>query len=328
MPPINVGTIPYYAYSSPVGRPGIITALLIVSIIVSGIALLANMLTMVITIRDLQPRAFRATKVTATVTTPPPAMPAPSGEQVAPQGLSKGERQIVINALLARQAMPQVQIDHLMALLAEKGKQIIPLRGQTLTPATMAVLISRVYKIPDNSGTDDASGFDLQSGGRLQISNRGAVFFPSQGAAVRLDQTSDTAQKTAPPPPPPITVVPLPPPARVPLVVVAMLQLESILGLLMAAALLAIGIMGLCHHRRTRRLYLAYAIAKLTLVAGTVLVCGIWVWRQTNAPVANVPVQFILATSLLGGIFPLLVLILCFIEPLRTYYNAPVVERF
>jgi len=410
LPPGNFGPIPYYGYASaPIGRPGIITAVLVVSLVVAGLALMGNALTLVIS--TTLSRIARFNHVPGNHVVAPVSPAVISGEYMAPQGLSSIERRMVLNALLSKQAMPPVQVDRLTALLADQGRRIIPLRGPSLTFATVSVMIAQAYKTPDASGGDDVSEFDLQGGGRLQITNRSAVFFPAEGAAIRVDDSSytdETGQKRLTPmqinaivrevekrihgkmsamqqaslggelaKPSQTLVTPqlsvsqaagqvsgvqtlgdgsvgitftggsvsIGPAGEVvagiapasaalnqlPIAklkishrVTLVLQLESLLGLALAGLLLAFAILGLRDHPRTRQLYLAYAIAKLALaVLGGVLVYNAWdTWE--NAFTTSGPFAFIFVITLLGGVFPMVVLILFFIEPLRRYYDAPV----
>jgi hypothetical protein len=163
-----------YYHSSYVSRPGILTAVGVLSIIVASIALLVNLVDL--GFANLVSRAAVRTAVPATIVTPPPSAPA-HAEYVAPNGLSASGRQIVITGLSRVRPLSEARQKQLDGLLADVGQQVIRLSADNLTADRVAAYVTDERDIPDGAGGPADDLFILGSG-RLQVSDDSAVFFP------------------------------------------------------------------------------------------------------------------------------------------------------
>ncbi|MGD0464391.1 MAG: hypothetical protein ABSB74_18055 [Tepidisphaeraceae bacterium] len=170
-----------YYESSYVSRPGILTAVGVGSIIIASISLIVDCggLGFADIVSQLAARG-RATSVVNSA--PPPLATAAIAQYVAPDGLSAGQRKIVIAGLCQVRPLSDARQKQLDALLADVGQQVIQLSADNLTTDRVAAYVTDVRNIPNGSGGPSGSGgpaddlFILGSG-RLQISDQSAVFF-------------------------------------------------------------------------------------------------------------------------------------------------------
>ncbi len=160
-------------YSTSVTRPGILTAVGVFSIIVASIALLVNLWGL--GFANMVSRIAVRRTPAAPVSTLPPA-PVHS-EYIAPNGLSAGQRQIVIAGLSQVRPLSLARQKQVDGLLADVGQQVILLSADNLTTDRIVAYVTDVRSIPNGSGGPPDDLFILGSG-RLQVSDDNAVFFP------------------------------------------------------------------------------------------------------------------------------------------------------
>lgn len=164
-----------YYESSAVSRPGILTAVGVVSIIIASISLIVDCggLSFANIVSRL---AVTRTRVSALNAAPPPVAPPAVAEYVAPDGLSANQRKIVIAGLSQSRPLSDARQKQLDGLLADVGQQVIQLSADNLTAERVAAYVTEVRDIPNGSGGPADDLFILGSG-RLQVSDESAVFF-------------------------------------------------------------------------------------------------------------------------------------------------------
>jgi hypothetical protein len=110
-----------------------------------------------------------------------------------------------------------------------------------------------------------------------------------------------------------------------------LMNLDCLLGLLISAFLLTIGIMLTRNSALARKLHLGYAVFKLLLVA---LTCYSWymVWNEVinnpnnPQPDPNAPFAVMCIFGLPGAIYPIILLIVLNLRSVRQFFAAPVVR--
>jgi hypothetical protein len=165
-----------YYESSYVSRPGILTAVGVVSIIIAALSMIADCagLSFANLVSQI---ATAATQVSALNAAPPPLpVPAANAEYVAPDGLSAEQRRVVIAGLVQARAISDVRQRQIDGLLADVGQQVIQLSADNLTTDRVASYVTEVRNLPSASGGPADDLFILGSG-RLQVSDEMAVFF-------------------------------------------------------------------------------------------------------------------------------------------------------
>jgi hypothetical protein len=177
--PIPVYPISQGAYGgvSPTGRPGILTAIAVCSIVIGSLGLPANIESMI------QAFAFSvmASRTPKTMVARPviaPPLASGKAEYIAPRGMSASQRQIVIAGLSQRRELSQARQDRLDALLADAGKRILNLAPESMTADSVAANVVSTMSMPSAAGGAADDVFILGTG-RLQINDSTAVFFPS-----------------------------------------------------------------------------------------------------------------------------------------------------
>jgi hypothetical protein len=164
-------------FSPYISRPGILTAVGVLSIIVASISLLVDFASVMFAIAVSRVAVSTLPVATIGATPPPPRTNQASVEYVAPQGLSANQRQIVIQGLSQVRTLSEARQKQLDGLLADVGREVVEISPQYLTIERVAAYVTDVREMPSGSGGAADDLFILGSG-RLQISDNGAVFFP------------------------------------------------------------------------------------------------------------------------------------------------------
>ena len=320
MPPIPVQPV---GYAMPdVSRPGLITAIGVISIIVGGLSLVASatqgLFTLVL--YSVSQASARAALVAQ--------QPAPTTPAYAEDGMAdEAERRTVLTGLSrAHPVLPprQRQLD---ALLKEGGKEIFLFRGTQLTPQAVHSNVTESGRLFD----DDAQGpdFYVVGRGRIEVYDTHAVFYPDGGGetiSASADAPGDAVQPpqdldgdgipgpaaavpgvpASPIPPsnvypspgvsgaPPGAVSPVPPPlpAAAPPTVnptaATLVALECGASFLLAVYLIIVGVITLRQSLLGRRLHLIYAWLKIPLaIAGGAAAAWMFTSLTQSAAAAN-----------------------------------------
>ncbi len=164
-----------YYESSYVSRPGILTAVGVGSIIMASFSLIVDCGGLGFANIVSQLAATRS-RVSALNSAPPPMFAPAIAQYVAPDGLSAGQRKIVIDALCQVRPLSDARQRQLDGLLADVGQQVIQLSADNLTTDRVVAYVTEVRDIPSGPGRPADDLFILGSG-RLQISDQSAVFF-------------------------------------------------------------------------------------------------------------------------------------------------------
>jgi hypothetical protein len=170
-----------YPYSYATGpypnRPAILTAVAIVSIVAASLSMLVNLAGLLVAKEVSRLATRRVLTPPAAVVSPPPGFTSANSEYVAPRGLSRSQRQIVIDGLSQVRPISDTRQKQLDGLLADVGKDIIRLSDENITPDRIASYVTDSRDMPAGGGGPADDLFVLGSG-RLQISDQSAVYFP------------------------------------------------------------------------------------------------------------------------------------------------------
>lgn len=327
--PVPVETLNYLP-PRPAGRPGIITAIGVLSIV---IALFSGMTSLVLGFQAFG--FYMLTKMSAMVPPTPPPATAPVGIVQDPaDGMDPSERRMVV-AVLAR-LHPEMSVsrrEHLDALLARTGRTMFQMRGAALTSPAIRASVSRDGRIPSARGDADGEYFVLPSG-RVEIYDEHAMFDPGFGrqrvsasaaGSIGVATTQPAAAMSAPPPLPKINVS-----GAIASAAIA----ESAASIGLSIFLFISGIMVLNNSPRGAKLHRVYAVVKilLAIVAGVVM----WMlWSQVfNSMMSAAGPQFRMGAltgawavvgSLVSCVYPVALLIVLRTRAVRSYYDP--VER-
>ena len=177
-------------YHSPIAesRPGILTTLGVLGVILGGLGILINGAVglgsyFVSTVSQ------RVQVIQSNMTLPTAPIP---GQVVSSDGFLPNQRKIIIDALNNARPLTPVRQKQLDDLLADQGRKLITLSDDSITPDRLATFISDVKEMPNPDGPP-VDVFILGSG-RLEISDQTAVFFPNGGMdAVRAGDNGPQA---------------------------------------------------------------------------------------------------------------------------------------
>lgn len=163
-------------------RPGIISAIGVISIILGVAGILAN------SIVFLMLMSLSAISRVAKSAPPPPAAvapAAPAGEYVAPRGMRSDERQVVIQGLYGDDVPSDARRQQLDALLADAGRDILPMTGPDLTVERVKASVTEHRRLPSATDEEPIDKFVLGFGS-LEVSDHNAVFRPTSGDAIHV----------------------------------------------------------------------------------------------------------------------------------------------
>lgn len=191
LPPVPVQPI---MYSTPVAnRPGIITAIGVISIVVGSLGLMFNgmaglqafVMVMVSQVGKAAVTMQQAKTVAATET---PAKPAD------PLSMPTEDRQTVVRGLAMHRAISKPRREQLDALLLKSGRQIFRLRGSDLTVEVVKQNVTESGTLPDAKG-GEGSDFFIVGEGRIELADDHAKFAPGNGAEIVRVNASETTDQ-------------------------------------------------------------------------------------------------------------------------------------
>ncbi len=336
-PPIRAEALPFGSQYDERRRPGILTAVGVISIVIASFGLLAAAggLVQTFIMGTVLSRVARGMTYVPSPTTSPDPTGSTSGaaidESVA--GMSASNRAMVLAEINKRRPLPQPRQEMLEKLLADVGEDAFPFAQSNYTPERIAGSISDAGKLPSADAQDDGNHYFVLANGRIEVADDHAVFMPSRrgGQAVRVYRAMGN---TAAAPPAPATM-----PFTLPTFSKRSLTLSytsGLLDLVCAVYLMFIGIVVLRDAKAGRVMHLAYAVLKMLLVALAVYASWHWYTDQSKAvlgggtpmpgttpgaPSWTVGVQATIWT-LPGVIYPLALLIVLNLPFVRAYYRT------
>ena len=191
LPPLPVQPI---VYSSPVAqRPGMITAIGVLSIVIGSLGLLFN------GIAGLQSFGMmmisNLTKTAAVAQqAKQAAVAAKTARPVDPLSMPAEDRQKVVRGLAMHRAISKPRREQLDALLAKCGRQIFKLRGADLTVEVVRVGVNESGQLPDAKG-GEGPDFFIVGEGRIELADDFAKFTPGNGAEIVRVSASDVGEQ-------------------------------------------------------------------------------------------------------------------------------------
>ena len=199
--PTPGASVPTQAFTVPVqslgyvmpefrGRPGLVTGIGVVSIVVASLSILFSLVTVLQSAGYYMMSVMSATVSVAqarrTAPVAPPAPVAPSAAapgavpEVGPRGMNATERAAALAALTARQSLTPSRKRHLDAILASAGREMAADR------------VSESGTMPEMRSGETPPDYFVTPAGRLEVFNDRAVFYPLNN--------SPTVRASAPPP--------------------------------------------------------------------------------------------------------------------------------
>ena len=289
--PIPVAPLQWPAAPPPRrGRPGIITAIGVVSIIVASLGMVANLVITFTAFAMLI--ASRGPKAFAPPMPPPPAnIAAPNGAtavvggvQIDPTQSEDGVhdenlRPMIIAGMTRARSLDQGRRKQLDLLLMVAGRSIFPFISPTTTPQTIRANVSDSGRLPSASAGKTGPDYFIVGTGRVEVYDTHAIFRPD-GSPNVVSVTAPTDDASSPdgtgaPPSPPPPVQPAPPPqvgtpipnpmASIHPTAATLSMIEGILSGALAIYLLIVGIMTLRDSRAGGKLHWAYVALKIPL---------------------------------------------------------------
>jgi hypothetical protein len=158
-----------------VARPGVISTIGVSSIVIAAISLMGGVVVMLI---SLTVSSLAAIPVTATAA--PVVTPVAATELLDADGMPAAARAIVVDGLARVRDLSEAQRRQLDELLAEAGKNILPIAGGT-AQEQIAANVSRSGHLTTNGADTD---YFVLGNGRLELTDDRAVFFPSDGQPI------------------------------------------------------------------------------------------------------------------------------------------------
>ena len=280
------------------GRPGIITAMGIMSIIVACMAAIANLIITFMSFGMLMgsrgPATFAAPMPPppVNVTGPNGATAVVGGIQIDPTQSEDGIhdetlRPMVISGMTRARSLDEGRRKQLDLLLIVAGRSVFPFISQTTTPQTIRANVSDSGRLPSAAAGKKGPDYYIVGTGRVEVYDTHAIFRPDGSpnvvsvTAPTEDSSSSTNDPNAPGLPPagaPQPIPAAPPPAPVPNPMASihptaatLSMIEGILSGALAVYLLIIGIMTLRDSRRGGKLHWVYVGLKIPLVVLAVI---------------------------------------------------------
>ncbi|HEY7088498.1 MAG TPA: hypothetical protein VH518_10445 [Tepidisphaeraceae bacterium] len=324
-------------YETPMraARPGILTAVGVLSIIFACLSVLMNCGSVVKgvlfgTLRNMTLPAPPVLPTPSQMTTPAPV--------INNSSLTDAQRQIVTSALDHVHSIPPARREMLDRLLAEAGDDMFPFAGDRFTDERITASVSDSGELAAETPGQRGNLYFVLGNGRIELSDDHASFSPS-GGGQRLRVDRDEIDATAQTPIqrfPGATTVPFTMPAS-PFAGItgttAMLNvLDGVLGLLLAIFLFIAGIMVLRDASSGRGMHLYYACLKIPLaMLGAVASWMLYTQMMKSFATmgAGSPLAFGTMTGGLSSVFeavfacmyPVALLIVMNLQPIKDHYN-------
>jgi hypothetical protein len=261
-PPMRVESI---SYQSPVpGRPGILTAVGVMSIVVASLSMIGSCASVVNTIAMQIIPGGRFVP-----TTSPTTLPAPVTITTA-TAMPMEQRQIVVATFNSQITLSPQRQEMLDKLLAQAGADMF--YGSEISTENVKKNISESGQLPGANG-EAGNDYFIISTGRIELTDDHAVYSPTHGESVRVyNNASDDPTTT---PSPSTSTLPTAMAFSTASVssnrgVAIFYGATALISLGLAIFLLIAGILMLRNSRRSRRMHLIYAWLKIP----TVIVAG------------------------------------------------------
>jgi hypothetical protein len=205
--PLPIAALPYSDYVRT-GRPGILTAVGVISIVVAGLGFIGGLYS------GLSLIMFNAMAAFAPMAMPAPNAPMPavsaatmpagvapaSSVVVTARGLESGDRTTVARTLGEMRFISSARAEQLDALLGEAGKDIFDVvdEGQALsTGRVQKLVLSHTTSLSANPAVPGPDTFRTESG-RFELYDDRAVFYPSRGEIVRVSTLTNSTGGLSP----------------------------------------------------------------------------------------------------------------------------------
>jgi hypothetical protein len=274
LPPLPPFATPL-GYSDPRARPGILTAVGIISLVIGCLGVVINCAGL------LQAIMFRSMGAIAVATSNTPAATAPA--LINPNALSPAKQQIVLSTMTEVGQLSPARARMLDQLLSQTGTQLFPFDESRVTPQSVRTVMSESGRLPDTDGQAGSNYFVLSTG-RIELSDEQASFRPTRGERISVSIT-ESAQGGTPPTVTPATVPVAIPPAFTGMGGVAVyMGIDAVIGIALAVFLLVCGVFVLRDLPRGRSWHIAWAWLKLPLA----VLGGIISWMQSTMLLGSV----------------------------------------
>jgi hypothetical protein len=274
----NYGTM--YA---PPAKPGVVTAIGVLSIVLASLSIIASAVS---SVQALVQTAFLGSyRVVASVTAARAAAQAAQAAATqptaaAPLGLAFDERQVVITEMVAQQPLSAARQAQLDDLLAQAGQTVLGLKpGQVSPPVVRMAIVSSSRGRSLGPGQPGPALFETVAG-KIELYDGNGVFRPTDKRKPTMRSAADVNHYQivigAAPPPPATSIPPAPPPTP-PVAfdkgAMGLVLSDCFLSFAIAVYLLVIGIVTVRGSRAGAKLHLIYALVKLPL-----LILGAYAW--------------------------------------------------
>ena len=187
-PAVAVPAQPLQYVAPQYGRPGLITAIGVISIVIGSLGLLFNGIAGLQTFGMIMISNITRTAATAQQAKQA-AVTAKANRPVDPLSMPAEDRQTVVRGLAMHRAISKPRREQLDALLTKCGRQIFRLRGSDLTVEVVRQNVTESGQLPDARG-GEGHDFFIVGEGRIELADDHAKFVPGDGAeTVRISAT-------------------------------------------------------------------------------------------------------------------------------------------
>lgn len=332
--PVRVEPIGYYSPGQFVRRPGILTALAIVSIVVAALGLLSNCISVFSTamLSNVQiPVAGPATSAMSVAAgsgaTTANVAPLSTGQtSYGPSRLAIPNRELAMSAFDQTYPLSEPRKQMLRQLLDSAGDDPFPFGESNFTLPKLRQSITSSGPVPG----DESKQFYIAANGRIEVSDADAIFISGQGNTTSVSATSTQAaartRTFTATPGFTMTSVSLSMPT------ISGMIAFTIANFLLAGFLLYVGIRALQDYPRSRVLYMRYAAMKYIAVVITGVMSWIWtmeLYGQMSRGITGtswIAPASVVVNSLLGAILPTAVLIVMSTRSIKAYYGTRITE--
>lgn len=354
-PPMPVQPVSYLSPYTAGGRPGVLTAVGVTSIVVACFTLVGSLffglMAFGFAMIAAKPAAFAPPPTVVQPMTAPPVVS--GGLILAPEdGFQGSEVDVIVHSMNAKRSMNEARGKQLNVLITQAGKKIFPFEIGQITPQLVRSNITESGSIP-GMGSGTGSNYYITGTGRVEVYDDHAIFRPdgsmdvvSVSAAKNDDGTVDDPSSAnpqsagggvIPPTGKPAaktrtaTGTPVMGPPKISLGITGTMMAENILSALLAIYLGIIGIMVLRDSRSGGKLHWIYIWLKIPLVI-VAAVAGAMFWHDLAAatsPGNPTAVPMFVVSALMGAAmalaYPVALMFVLKSRGVKNYYS-PVVE--
>jgi hypothetical protein len=314
-------------------RPGVLTAVGIMSIVFGAIGLLSSLINLVSTAIMAASPVMIPVPTTAPFPQSPSitASPAPLPNDGVVEMATNPQRQMVNDVFSERLPLSEPRRRMLDQLLAEAFDQIFPFSPETMTPERIGATVVDSGMLPGAAGVDGNSYFVL-AGGRIEIGDNYAVFQPTQGSAIRVYARNSTfstsSRRTTRLPTRPVTTAF----RTAPIAYTPWLLPTVIAHIVLAILLLVAGILMLRSSPYARNAHRIYAYTKIPLSIATAIVGYIQLQQLTaglttagmaaSGFISVIGVAQVVFTLVGGAAYPIALLIVFRLRRVTDYFET------